>query len=138
MIEEQEHHPAINLLVVDDEPIVGKRLQQVYCKLGFNVEVCGSSAAAIAAMAKNPFDVVVTDLRMEGMDGWEVLRKAREINPSTKVIVISAYAQEETAEKASSEGAFKFIAKPFRLEELRQAVYAALEDNQAFGNATSA
>lgn len=128
MIKQQESFPALRLLVVDDEPIVGKRLQQVYGKLGFEVEIFTSSADALAAMAKKPFEIVVTDLRMEGMDGWEVLRQAHLLNPATRVIVISAYAQEETANLATRQGAFDFIAKPFRLDELKQVVYSAVED----------
>ncbi|MDH3393913.1 MAG: response regulator [Desulfobulbaceae bacterium] len=128
MLEQQESFPSIRLLVVDDEPIVGKRLQQVYVKLGFDVEIFTNSADALAAMVENPFQIVVTDLRMDGMDGWEVLRQARAINPETRVIVITAYAQDETANKAEQLGAFDFIAKPFRLDELKQVVYAAVED----------
>lgn len=128
MIEKQEFPPVLRLLVVDDEPIVGKRLQQVYTKLGFDVEVFTRAEDALAAMALKPFEIVVTDLRMEGMDGWEVLRQTREMHPETRVIVITAYAQEETALRAVRQGAFDIIAKPFRLEELRQVVFAAVED----------
>lgn len=128
MIEQQEDFPALRLLVVDDEPIVGKRLQQVYGKLGFEVEIFTNSVDALTAMAEKPFQIVVTDLRMDGMDGWEVLRQARAMNPETRVIVITAYAQEETANKAAQLGAFDFIAKPFRLDELKQVVYAAVKD----------
>ena len=128
MIEQQEFIPALRLLVVDDEPIVGKRLQQVYGKLGFEVEVFTNAADALVAMARQPFEIVVTDLRMAGTDGWEVLRQARIMNPATRVIVITAYAQEETALKATRQGAFDLIAKPFRLDELKQVVYSAVED----------
>ncbi|MDH3393371.1 MAG: response regulator [Desulfobulbaceae bacterium] len=137
MIEEQEFPPALRLLVVDDEAIVGKRLKQVYGKLGFEVECFTQPADALAAMARQPFEIVVTDLRMDGIDGWEVLRQARELNPATRVIVITAYVQEETTLKASQQGAFDIIAKPFRLEELRQVVYAAVEDLQKQGAATT-
>ena len=128
MIEQQEFPPALRLLVVDDESIVGKRLQQVYGKLGFEVEVFTRPADALAAMARQSFEIVVTDLRMDGIDGWEVLRQVREMNPATKVIVITAYVEEETVAKATQYGAFDIIAKPFRLEELRQVVFAAVED----------
>lgn len=128
MIGQQEFFSSLRLLVVDDESIVGKRLQQVYGKLGFDVEIFTSSADALAAMAQKPFQIVVTDLRMDGMDGWEVLRQARIMNPETRVIVITAYAQAETANKAVQLGAFDFIAKPFRLDELKQVIYAAVED----------
>ena len=128
MLDQQEFPPSLRLMIVDDEAIVGKRLQQVYVKLGFEVEVFTSPASALAAMARQPFEIVVTDLRMDGMDGWEVLRQAKAMNPATRVIIISAYALAETADKAFQQGAFDFIAKPFRLEELREVVSSAVEE----------
>ena len=115
------------LLVVDDEPIVGKRLKQVFGKIGFAIETYTDSVAALAAMAENPFDIVVTDLKMEGIDGIEVLKRVRAMNPETRVIIITGYASPDTAELADREGVFAFLAKPFRLDELKQVIYRAME-----------
>ena len=115
------------LLVVDDEPIVGKRLKQVFDKIGFAIETYTDSAAALAAMAEKPFDIVVTDLKMEGIDGIEVLKRVRAMNPKTRVIIITGYASPDTAELAEQEGVFAFLAKPFRLDELKQVIYRAME-----------
>ncbi|MHB8988536.1 MAG: response regulator [Desulfobulbia bacterium] len=115
------------LLVVDDEPIVGKRLKQVFDKIGFAIETYTDSAAALAAMAEKPFDIVVTDLKMEGIDGIEVLKRVRAMNPKTRVIIITGYASPDTAELAKQEGVFAFLAKPFRLDELKQVIYRAME-----------
>lgn len=115
------------LLVVDDEAIVGKRLSQVFSKMGYEIETYTEAAAAMGAMAEKPFDVVVTDLKMDGMDGMEVLRRVRKLNPSTQVIIITGYASPETAELARQQGVFEFLAKPFRLDELKQAICRALE-----------
>ena len=119
------------LLVVDDEPIVGKRLKQVFDKIGFAIETYTDSAAALAAMAEKPFDIVVTDLKMEGIDGIEVLKRAKAMNPSTRVIIITGYASPDTAELAEQEGVFAFLAKPFRLDELKQVIYRAIETGRA-------
>lgn len=119
------------LLVVDDEPIVGKRLKQVFDKIGFAIETYTDSAAALAAMAEKPFDIVVTDLKMEGIDGIEVLKRARSMNPKTRVIIITGYASPDTAELAEQEGVFAFLAKPFRLDELKQVIYRAIESGRA-------
>ncbi|MDA8165210.1 MAG: response regulator [Desulfobacteraceae bacterium] len=126
-----EKSRPFRLLVVDDEPIVGRRLQQVFSKLGLEVAVFTRGGPALAAMAERPFDVVVTDLKMEGMDGMEVLAQVRRRSPRTKVIIITGYAEQETARAAFSQGAFAFIAKPFRLDELKRAVLRALEDEPA-------
>ena len=116
------------LLIIDDEPIVGKRLQQAFGKLGLEVVTFTNPLLGMEAMAKEPFDIVVTDFKMEGMDGIEVLRQARKINSRVRVIIITGYASQETAEAAIKEGVFDFLAKPFRLEELKLAVNRALEE----------
>lgn len=121
------NYETCRLLVVDDEAIVGKRLSQVFSKIGFEVETYTESPAAMEAMATKPFDVVVTDLKMDGMDGMEVLRRVRALNPKTQVIIITGYASPETADLAKEEGVFKFLAKPFRLDELKQVIFRALE-----------
>ena len=115
------------LLVVDDEPIVGKRLKQVFTKIGFEIETFTDSASALAAIAERPFDIVVTDLKMEGIDGIEVLKRVRSQNPATQVIIITGYASPDTAELAQQEGVFAFLAKPFRLDELKQVIFRAIE-----------
>ena len=118
------------LLVVDDESIVGKRLKQVFSKIGFEVETYTEAAPAMVAMAEKPFDIVVTDLKMEGMDGMEVLKRVRDMNPRTQVIIITGYASPATAELAQQQGVFEFLAKPFRLDELKQVIFRALEQQK--------
>jgi DNA-binding NtrC family response regulator len=113
------------LLVIDDEAIVGKRLLQVFGKMGYKVEVFDSAIPAMEAAATRPFDIVVTDLKMEGMDGMEVLSRVRQLNPATRVIIITGYAQPETAEEAFKLGVFDFIPKPFRLEQLKESILRA-------------
>ncbi|MDG4476665.1 response regulator [Thiovibrio frasassiensis] len=121
----------MRLLVVDDEPIVGKRLKQVFGKIGFEIETYTDSATALAAVAEKPFDIVVTDLKMEGIDGIEVLKRVRAMNPETRVIIITGYASADTAELAQEHGVFAFLAKPFRLDELKQVIYRAMETDRA-------
>ena len=78
-------------------------------------------------MAEKTFDIVVTDLKMEGIDGIEVLKRVRAMNPKTRVIIITGYASPDTAEVAEQEGVFAFLAKPFRLDELKQVICRAME-----------
>ncbi len=115
----------MRLMVIDDEPTVGRRLKQVLSKSGFEVEVFTSPVAAVKRMAEEPFDIVVTDFRMKEMNGMQVLEKIRELSPRTKVIIISGYARIETATEAFRAGGFDFIAKPFRLDELRRSIFRA-------------
>ena len=116
------------LLIIDDEAIVGKRLKQVFSKVGFTVETFTDPVAAVKAMEDAPFDIVVTDLKMEAMDGLEVLKRIKAISPATRVIIITGYASVETAEMAQQFGVYSFLAKPFRLDELKSLIAEALAD----------
>ncbi|NPA94655.1 MAG: response regulator [Thermodesulfobacteria bacterium] len=115
------------LIIIDDEPIVGKRLKQVFTKLGYQVETFTNPLVALEYMKSNPFDIVVTDFKMEEMDGMEVLKRARQFNPDARVIIITGYAKPETAKEAFKSGVFDFMVKPFRLEELKEAVQRAAQ-----------
>lgn len=116
------------LLVIDDEAIVGKRLRQVFGKLGFTVAVFENAVPALEAFTQEPYDIVVTDLKMEGIDGIEVLDRVRQLHPATRIIIITGYAQPETSEEAFRRGVFDFIPKPFRLEQLKEAIFKAVRE----------
>ncbi len=114
------------LLIVDDEEIALRNLQHVMEKEGYRVTATQSGAEAVALLGKQGFDVVLTDLRMEGVDGMDVLKKSRELQPGVEVILITGYATAESAVQALKHGAFYYIAKPFRLDEVRKVVAEAL------------
>jgi DNA-binding NtrC family response regulator len=114
------------LLIVDDEEIALRNLQHVMEKEGYQVSATPSGAAAVALLEKQDFDVVLTDLRMEGVDGMDVLKKSRALRPGSEVIFITGYATAESAVQALKHGAFYYIAKPFRLDEVRKVVAEAL------------
>ncbi len=115
----------LRLIIIDDEPIVGKRLKQVFSKMGFHVEIFTNPLSALEFMENNPFDIVVTDFKMEELDGMEILGRAKQLNPQARVIIITGYAKPETAKEAFKSGVFDFMVKPFRLDELKEAVNRA-------------
>lgn len=117
----------LDVLVLDDEPIVGKRLQPALAKVGCNVEVFDNPALALARLQEKEFAIVVTDIRMEDIDGIEVLERVLGRWPDTKVIMITGYATVEVAREAIAKGAFDFIAKPFKPQELRDVIAKAAE-----------
>ena len=117
----------LQVLVLDDEPIVGKRLQPALAKVGCDVEVFDAPRPALDRIDRKRFDVVVTDIRMEEIDGIQVLERVLERWPATLVIMITGYASVEVAREAIAKGAFDFIAKPFKPQELRDVIAKAAD-----------
>ncbi|MEO5375936.1 MAG: sigma-54 dependent transcriptional regulator [Alphaproteobacteria bacterium] len=115
------------ILVVDDEKIATRNLEHVFKKEGYQVATANSGAKAIALFEHEPFDVVLTDLKMEKVDGLQVLRRCRELRPDVEVIVITGFATLASAVETVKSGAFQYVAKPFQLDDLRTIVAEAME-----------
>jgi DNA-binding NtrC family response regulator len=113
------------ICILDDEPIVGDRLKPELEDDGYYVEVFTDSASAIKRVEERCFDIFITDLKMEGVDGMGFLQKVKEHCSGSEVIVITGYATIETARESFVRGAYDFIAKPFRIGEIRDAVKKA-------------
>jgi DNA-binding NtrC family response regulator len=115
----------IEVLVIDDEAIVCERLNDFLTGKGLHVETFTESEKAIARMQEKAFDVVVTDLKMSGQSGMDVLRLIRETQPATVGILITAYGQFERVREAEMLGAFEVVHKPFQLSEIHKLVLKA-------------
>jgi DNA-binding NtrC family response regulator len=115
------------ILVVDDERVALKNLEHVLKKEGYEVVGTESGPNALRLIAEQQFDVVLTDLRMEKVDGLQILKKCHELYPDTEVIMITGYATLESAVEAMKKGAFHYIAKPFKLDVVRNVVKEAIE-----------
>jgi DNA-binding NtrC family response regulator len=121
---------SAHLLVVDDDPVTIDLLKEVLSKEGFEVSTALSGEEAIAQGADNFFDLIITDVRMGKKDGMEVLRFFKNNAPDTTVIMITAFGSIETAIEAIREGAYDYISKPFKLEEIKFTVQRALEQRR--------
>jgi DNA-binding NtrC family response regulator len=115
------------VLVVDDEKIALKNLEYVMKKEGYEVVGTTSGPNALKILEEQEFDVVLTDLRMEKVDGMQILKRCKELYPDTEVIMITGYATLESAVKTMKQGAFYYISKPFKLDEVRKVVREAAE-----------
>ncbi len=115
------------ILVVDDEAAALKNLAYLLRKEGYEVTACQSGQAGLKELRYREIDLVLTDLRMKDIDGLALLRQAREWQPDAEVIVITGHATLDSAVAAMKEGAFHYVAKPYRLDEVRQVVKNALE-----------
>jgi len=117
----------LKVLLLDDEPIVGKRLKPALTKIGCEVEVFEDSRQALERIDQTDFDIVITDIRMDEVDGIEILEHVHQKSPRTRVIIITGYAMMSLAKQAMEKGAFDFIAKPFKPDDLRKVVARAAE-----------
>jgi ATP-dependent Lon protease len=119
------------ILVVDDEKMTRKNLDHVLTREGCEVMTAAGGAEALNLLEKHSFEVIITDLKMDNVDGMGVLASAKKKDPAVEVIMISGYATVPTAVEAMKKGSYYYLSKPFRLEEIRSTVKAALSKKRA-------
>jgi ATP-dependent Lon protease len=122
------------VLIVDDEEIARKNLAHVLAKEDYDVVTAGDGEAALRELETAEFDVVLTDLRMGRIDGMDLLDRIRVRTPDTKVVLVTGFATVPSAIEAMRKGAFHYIAKPFKLDEVRSTIKRALESRTVRAN----
>jgi two-component system response regulator PilR (NtrC family) len=115
------------ILVVDDEQSMREFLEIFFRREGFDVVTTGDVDSALLAIESDDFDVVISDVKMPGRTGLDLLQAVNETSPETIVIMITAFASTETAIAAMKQGAYDYVTKPFKVDELRLVVEKALE-----------
>jgi DNA-binding NtrC family response regulator len=115
------------ILIVEDEFIARENLEHILQKEGYHIVSLDSGAKALKELEKTEYDLVMTDLRMQQVDGMQVLEHTRKLHPDTEVIMITGYATVSTAVEAMQKGAYHYLAKPYKIEEVRILVRQALE-----------
>jgi two-component system, NtrC family, response regulator HydG len=125
--------PAGRLLVVDDQKNMRATTAMVLRQAGYQVDEAEDGAAALKRLEGDGYDVVLTDLRMPNIDGMEVLRTVRQVAPETEVIVMTAYGTIASAVEAIRRGAYDFLAKPFKEDELLLRAAKAVEKRRLVG-----
>lgn len=115
------------ILVVDDEVIARDNLAHILTKSGYQVVVAADGLEAVAVMERQEVNLVITDLRMKGRDGMEVLKETKRLWPAAEVVIVTGYASLDTAIEAMKKGAYHYLAKPLNVNELQVVVIKALE-----------
>jgi DNA-binding NtrC family response regulator len=122
-------HTAL-IHLIDDEPIIHEVLGQLLRAEGYEVEISASGPDALPKYDEQGFDLTLLDLLMPGMDGLEVLKAVKKKNPQAEIIIITAYASVESALDAMKMGAFDYVQKPFKHDELLLVIRRSLEHKQ--------
>jgi len=116
------------IMIIDDEKIVCEMAKISLEEDGYEVETFLNASPALERLKQQDFDVVVTDLKMKGIDGLEVLKTVKEMYPATKVIMITAFANLDVAIEAIKGDVFDFFPKPVKIKELKASIQKALSE----------
>ena len=122
--------PQASILIVDDELSVRDSLLHWFRKDGFRVATAASAALALQALEQGPFDIILLDIKMPGMDGMELQSRIHATNPKIVVIMMTAFASVDTAVRALKQGAFDYVTKPIDPDELSHLVARALKERR--------
>ena len=124
---EQGQQTGLQILVVDDDKRMRSVLKSLLAEEGHMATACADGLEAIARCGETAFDMVITDLMMPGASGIDVLKACRQAHPETLVVLITGFASLETAIQAIREGAYDYITKPFKMDEMKIVVKNAGE-----------
>lgn len=122
---------GFRVIVIDDEKIVGQMIKAAMEPDGYTVEVFLNAAPAFSRLKEEKFDVVITDLKMKGIDGMEVLRTIKTAYPEVKVIMITAFASLDSAVEAMKSKVDGFFAKPVKIKDLKESIQKLLSPSEA-------
>jgi DNA-binding NtrC family response regulator len=117
----------LKILIVDDDKKLLSSLKAILAGENNNITICNDGQKAIQLCQNEKYDLIITDLMMPGANGLEVFKESRKIEPDTLVVLITGFASLETAVQAIREGAYDYITKPFKLDEIRIIVNNARE-----------
>ncbi len=120
--------PGARLLVVDDDPNTRAGLRDLLSLMGYHVEEAGSGHEALSLLESEPYDLMVLDMRMPGMDGVEAMQRARQIRPDLLIVVLTAHATLESAIAAVKSDAVDYLLKPINIESLSAVISHALRE----------
>ncbi len=124
-------NPKASILIVDDENVVRESLGKWFEEEGYSVDTASSAHEALLKLPRQRWDLALVDIKMPGMDGLELHRKIREVDPNIQVIIMTGYASVETAVQALKDGAYDYVMKPFDPDDLAHGVAKALDHRRA-------
>ncbi len=121
---------AAKILIVDDEPNICNLLRELLSRQDYHIDTCLNGQDALAKTRDDRYDMVISDLKMPGISGIDLIKSIKAVSPNTAAVLVTGYATVETAVKALRYGADDYLTKPFNIEELRKVVSRGLESKQ--------
>jgi diguanylate cyclase (GGDEF)-like protein len=118
------------ILVVDDDPVVRELVADAIAEAGFEVDVCGDGVEALSKNAAKAYDLIVTDMRLPGLDGLSLIRNLKASKSGTDVIVITGYGSIDNAVQCMKAGALEYLIKPLSVDHIQMAVRKAVEHRE--------
>jgi len=117
-----------SILVVDDEENSRNGLHRILSKYNYDVSTAKTGSEALSCLKKKHCDVILTDMRMPGMSGLDLLKKVKEVSPDIGVIIFTAYGEVDSYLEAMNLGAYEYLNKPVKVDELRKVIAKVLSD----------
>jgi two-component system, response regulator, stage 0 sporulation protein F len=117
------------ILIVDDQPGIRVLLQEVLKKEGYDIHTAGSGLEAVELLTQQSFDALLTDMKLPGMNGVEILQHIQPNATQMVIMMMTAYGEMELIEQAKSLGATHFFTKPFNIIEVRETINKLLKDH---------
>lgn len=118
---------AKEILVIDDEQMILEMLEQILASAGYEVHTVQGGQKALEFYAEHPTELILTDIKMPGIDGYHILKEIKALNPEARVVLMSGYSNDFSIREAIDLGADEFIVKPFRGADILKVLESAME-----------
>jgi DNA-binding response OmpR family regulator len=116
-------NPIVRILIVEDDEEMGSLLRDFVEEEGFEADTVMNGYEAFRKLVKEPFDLIITDIRMPGLTGLDILPRIRKLQPGIPIVVITAFGSQEVHQKALERGAMAYLEKPIHFHRLRELIY---------------
>jgi DNA-binding response OmpR family regulator len=115
--------PSVRVLIIEDDQEMRSLLEDFFLEEGFETDSVSNGFDALGILIKKPFDLVITDIRMPGLTGMDILPRIRKLQPGVSIIMITAFGSEGVRQRAYERGATLYLEKPIHFQKLRELVH---------------